>query len=181
MANRDLTPFNRGTGLSLYGSRDPFSSFRREMDRLFEDFFAPIEGRSFAPAQGQNGSQQLALWPQIDLNETEKAYMVTAELPGIDPNDVELNLKDNALIISGEKRSERNEEDQGRRYSERSFGRFERAIPFETEVDADRVEAKCNNGVLTITLPKNAQAHDKSKKIEIKPQSEAGSAGSVRQ
>jgi len=48
-------------------------------------------------------------------------------------------------------------------------------------VDADRVEAKCNNGVLTITLPKNAQAHDKSKKIEIKPQSEGGSAGSVRQ
>jgi len=174
MANRDLTPWTRGTGLSLYGGRDPFASFRREMDRLFEDFFTPTEPRSFAAAAG---TSELAVWPRIDLHETEQAYTVTAELPGIDPKDVELNLRDNALIISGEKRTERKQEDQGRRYSERSFGRFERVIPLETEVDADKVKATCDNGVLTITLPKSAQAHEKARRIEVQPGAGAGNGG----
>lgn len=183
MANRDLTSRSsgygsRGTGLNPYGSRDPFASFRREMDRLFDDFFTPAEARSFA-AQGTGGGE-LAGWPSLEVQETDQAFTVTAELPGIDPKDVELNLNDNALTISGEKRSERNEDDGGRRYTERSFGRFSRTIPFDAEVDADKVEATCNNGVLKITLPKNAQARDKSRKIEIKPQGETG-AGSARQ
>ena len=175
MANRDLTPWTRGTGLSLYGGRDPFASFRREMDRLFDDFFTPAEPRSFTTQQAGGGTE-LAVWPRLDLHETEQAYTVTAELPGIDPKDVELNLKDNALIISGEKRYERRQEDQGRRYSERSFGRFERVIPLETEVEADKVQATCDNGVLTITLPKNVQARDKSRRIQIQPG--AGNGGS---
>ena len=174
MANRELSPWTRGTGMSLYGSRDPFSNFRREMDRLFEDFFAPVEGRSFAaPAAAQTSG--LGVWPTIDVDENEQAYIVSAELPGIDPKDVELNLKDNALTLSGEKRSERNEEQQGRRYSERSFGRFQRTIPFDVEIDADRVEANCDNGVLKITLPKNPKAREQSKRIEIKPQAKGAS------
>lgn len=179
MANRDLTPRSsgygsRGTGLSPYGGRDPFTSFRREMDRLFDDFFTPAEARSFAAAG--TPAAELSVWPSLEVHETDQAYTVTAELPGIDPKDVDLNLKDNALTLSGEKRSERNQEDEGgRRYTERSFGRFSRTIPFETEVDADKVEATCHNGVLKITLPKNAQARDKTRKIEIKPQGEAGS------
>ena len=70
--------------------------------------------------------------------------------------DIELNLDDNALTLRGEKRSERREEDAGRRYSERTYGRFERTIPFAAEVDVDRVEASCENGVLKVVLPKNA-------------------------
>jgi HSP20 family protein len=162
MANQDLTPWRSGT-LSPYG-RDPFASFRQQMDRLFDDFFAPVagEGRSFA---GQNGGG--AIWPQVDVSETEQAYTVTADLPGLSEKDIELNLAENALTISGEKRSERNEEDGGRRYSERSFGRFQRVIPFPAEVDADQVKASCKDGVLTITLPKNAKARDKTRRIEI--------------
>jgi HSP20 family protein len=153
--------------------RDPFGSFRREMDRLFDDFFAPAEARSFAaPAQAQAG-----VMPSIDVDETEQAYMVTAELPGIDPKDVELDLRDNALILRGEKRSERQEEDGGRRYSERSYGRFERAIPFATEVDADKVAAKFENGVLKVTLPKNAQARDKTRRIQISGGGDGGGKG----
>jgi len=162
MANRDLTPW-RMPGAPAFG-RDPFGAFRREMDRLFDDFLAPAEARSFAaPAQAQG---QIVM-PSIDVDETEQAYMVTAELPGIDQKDVELDLRDNALILRGEKRSERKEEDGGRRYSERSYGRFERTIPFATEVDADKVEAKFENGLLKVTLPKNAQARDKTRRIQI--------------
>lgn len=181
MANRDLTPqssnLGRRSGLAPYGGRDPFNSFRRQMDQLFDDFFAPIEPRSFA---GGAPSVMGRAWPSLDVEDKDDAYVVRAELPGIDPKDVELNLRDNALTISGEKRAEHNEDEEGRRYSERSFGRFERTIPFETEVDADKVEASCNNGVLTITLPKNARARDKSRRIEIKPQAGNGGAQSGR-
>ena len=161
MANRDLTPWRGGApGFA----RDPFANFRREMDRLFDDFFAPLEPRSFAGA----GMAERAVSPSIDIHETEQSYQVTAELPGIDPKDVELDLRDNALTLRGEKRSERTEGDGGRRYTERTYGRFERTIPLPTEVEADKVEASYENGVLKVVLPKNAQARDKSRRIEIR-------------
>ena len=162
MANRDLTPWRRGGTPALGG--DPFAGFRREMDRLFDDFFAPAETRSFAsPAHAER-----ALMPSIDIDESEAAYTVTAELPGIDPKDVELDLRDNALAIRGEKRSERNEDDGGRRYAERSYGRFERVIPLPAEVDAEKVEASYENGILKVVLPKNPRARDKTRRIEIR-------------
>ena len=163
MANRELTPWTGGRGLAPFG-RDPFTSFRHEMDRLFDDFFAPAEPRSF----GGNGGALLR--PSVDVAETEQAYTVTAELPGLEQKDVELNLRDNALILSGEKRQESHDENGGRTYTERSFGRFERVIPLPEEVDADRVEANFKNGVLKVTLPKNPKAQEKARRIEIKPQ-----------
>jgi HSP20 family protein len=163
MNNRDLTPWNRGVPTTF---ADPFSSFRREMDRLFDDFFAPAtEGRAFtAPTQAASA----ILRPMIDVEETDQAFVVSAELPGLTEQDIELNLHDNALTLSGEKRSERKEEKGGRRYAERSFGRFERTIPFPAEVDADRVDASFRNGVLTVTLPKNEKAKDKTRRIEVR-------------
>jgi HSP20 family protein len=163
MANRDLTPWTGGRGLSPFG-RDPFTSFRHEMDRLFDDFFAPAEQRSF----GGNGGGLLR--PSVDVAESDQAYTVTAELPGLEQKDVELNLRDNALTLSGEKRQETSESDGGRSYTERSFGRFERVIPLPEEVDADRVAATFKNGVLKVTLPKNPKAQEKARRIEIKPQ-----------
>jgi len=167
MTNRDLTPWSGGRSLSPYGG-DPFSSFRREMDRLFEDFFAPAEARSFAGAR--NGGGLTAVSPSVDLHETDGAYELTAELPGLEQRDVELTLRDNALVLSGEKREEHKEGESGRRWSERSFGRFERMIALPEEVDADKVEAKFRNGVLKVTLPKNPKAQDKTRKIEIRPE-----------
>jgi HSP20 family protein len=163
MANRELTPWTGGRGLSPFG-RDPFTSFRHEMDRLFDDFFTPTEQRSFG------GDAGVTLRPSVDVAETDQAYTVTAELPGLEQKDVELNLRDNALTLSGEKRQESHEENGGRSYTERSFGRFERVIPLPEEVDADRVEANFKNGVLKVTLPKNPKARDKTRRIEIKPQ-----------
>lgn len=167
MPNRDLTPWTAGRGLTPFG-RDPFMNFRREMDRLFDDFFAPAEPRSFGAEGGGNGG--MLLRPSIDVHETEKAYEITAELPGMEQKDVELTLREGALVLTGEKRSEHKEEDGGRRWSERSYGRFERVVPLEAEVDADKVEASFRNGVLKVTLPKNEQARDKTRKIEIRAQ-----------
>ena len=162
MANRELTPWTSGRGLTPLG-RDPFSSFRREVDRLFDDFFAPSEARSFA-APGA------ALWPSLDVRETDQGYTVTAELPGLEQQDVELNLRDNVLVISGEKRQEKSDGDNGRSYTERTYGRFERTLPLAAEVDAEKVEATFKNGILTVALPKNPQARDKARRIEIRPQ-----------
>ena len=161
MPHQNLTPWRRGGGLTP-SAGDPFAGFRREMDRLFDDFFAPVagEGRSFA-------AQPAMLSPSIDVDENEQAYTITAEVPGLAEKDIELSLEDNALTLSGEKRSEREEGEGGRRYTERSYGRFSRTIPFPTEIDADKVQATCRNGVLTVTLPKNAQAKEKSRKIQI--------------
>jgi HSP20 family protein len=172
MANQDLTPWRR-SGLTPL-ARDPFFNFRREMDRLFDDFFTPAaEGRSFASAG------EAAVRPMIDVDETEQAYTVTAELPGIAEQDIELNLRDNALTISGEKRSEHTEGEGGRRYTERSFGRFSRTIPLDTEVDAERVQATCRNGVLTVTLPKNDRAQQKNRRIEIRSDGGGASASTA--
>jgi HSP20 family protein len=164
MANRDLTPLTGGRGMMPFG-RDPFGSFRQEMDRLFDDFFAPAEPRTF----GGDG-RRAALWPSVELHETDQAYIVTAELAGLDEKDIELNLRDNALILSGEKRQERTDGNGERSYTERTYGRFARTIPLPAEVDAERVEAKFHNGVLTVTLPKNPRAQDQARRIEVKAQ-----------
>lgn len=153
--SRSPTPFER----------DPFTSFRRQFDRLFDDFLAPMEVRSFAAPTG------VGAWPSIDIHETDQAYKVTAELPGLERKDVEVKLRDNALMISGEKRAEhREEEDGGRTYAERTFGRFQRIIPLDGEVDADKVHASFKNGVLIIEAPKNPAARDKTRRIEVKAQ-----------
>ena len=154
MATRELSPWR---GNQVGWAFEPFSSFRQEMDRLFDDFFAP------ARTTGNGGS---TLRPSIEMAEDDKAYHVTAELPGLDMKDISLDMRENTLAISGEKKSEKKE---GTHYTERTYGRFERVIGLPQEVDADKVSASFRNGVLTIDLPKNPRAQDKARKIEIRP------------
>jgi HSP20 family protein len=162
MPNRGLTTRDGSRDVSNY-ARDPFSIFRREVDQLFDDFLTPFSGR------GVTGKGGGTAWPSIDVEETETAYNLTAELPGVDPKNVDLNLRDNILTISGEKTQEQKSEEGGRTWTERSYGRFERSIPFEAEIDADRIEATYRNGVLAVILPKNARAQEKTRKIDIRP------------
>lgn len=161
MPSRGLTPRNGSREVSRY-PRDPFSVFRREMDQLFDEFLAPAGARSSPVGMG-------AGWPSIDVHESEAAYTVTAEVPGMEAKDVELNLRENSLTLSGEKQQEQKSEDGGQTWTERSYGRFERIIPFEHEIDPDRIAASCRNGVLTVTLPKTEKAQAKTRRIEIKP------------
>lgn len=163
MANRMLTPWSGRRGLSPMGG-DPFGGFRREMDRLFDDFFSPQELRSFAPAVGGGG------WPSVDVEESDESFIVTAEIAGMEQKDIELNLRDNVLTISGEKVEEHKDEKRGRAWAECFYGQFRRTIPFDTEVDAEKVEAGFKNGVLTVTLPKSRKAQAEARRIEIKGQ-----------
>jgi HSP20 family protein len=154
MAIKDLIPWNnKGGEVGFQRATDvhPFLALHREMNRMFDDVF-----RGFDVAPFGLGSRALdgLGWPQIDIEETDKELRITAELPGLDEKDVSLEIENGVLSISGEKRSE--SEDQARRFSERHYGRFERRIPLE-DVDEDNVSAVFKNGVLTITVPKSAE------------------------
>jgi HSP20 family protein len=148
---------------------DVWRSFRSEMDRLFDRFGFPSLRRMFEmePAWRPRSTFSFSA-PPIDLSEEEKAYKITAELPGLDAKDVEVSVSDDRLVLKGEKRQEKEEKDKNYYFSERSYGSFERAFELPGSVDREKIAADFSKGVLTITLPKTAQAQKQAKKIEVK-------------
>lgn len=165
MNMRDLIPWGRSeqTTPSRYRDEgDPFMTLHREMNRLFDDVF---RGFDMAPFGSLSGAGRTMGWPQVEVSETDKNLRISAELPGMDEKDVEVLMQDGVLTIRGEKKSEI--EDKERAFSERTYGRFERRIPLGQDVDEDKVEAAFKNGVLTITVPKMAQAASQMKRIAI--------------
>jgi len=122
------------------------------MNRLFDDIF----GDFGTPLWGASRS-----WPQIEVEDTDAAYRVTAELPGLEEKDVEVLVQDGVLTLRGEKR-----QDRARAFSERVYGRFERRLALDG-VDEDQVKASFRNGLLTITAPKSAHGRASVKRIPI--------------
>jgi HSP20 family protein len=156
MASRFLTPFG---GRGLLG-RDPFLELHREVNRLFDDSL-----RGVTPGAGS----AVTMSPSIDVCETEDGLEISAELPGVAEEDIDLRLDGDTLTISGEKRNER--KDDQSRFVERSYGSFTRSIQLPFTPDPDKVEANSDKGVLTIKLPRSAE-QERSKRISI------GSSGS---
>lgn len=145
-------------------STDPLFRLQHEMNRLFDDAFSGFGLTSrFAPDLADIRS------PRINVRETDAAFEVEAELPGIDEQDIDVQLANNVLTIRGEKRAEREDRKEGEyRLIERSFGSFARSIEIPFSVDADGVEAIFRNGVLKLSLPKPADAVTKTRKIAVK-------------
>jgi HSP20 family protein len=104
----------------------------------------------------------------VDVVETEKEYQITAELPGLSEKDVEVVVADEILTIKGEKKEEKEEKAKNYYLSERRYGAFKRSFQLPSGVDADKIEAGFQNGVLTLTLPKTPEAQKSEKKIAIK-------------
>ena len=147
-------------------------SLRREVDRLFEEFDRdfwrfPFHRKASMLEPFWRGEEGLAA-PAVDIVEGEKAYEVTAELPGIDDKNIEVSLSDDILTIKGEKREEKEEKERNYHLSERLYGAFERSLEMPEGVDTEKVEARFDKGVLKITLPKKLEARKTEKKIEIK-------------
>jgi HSP20 family protein len=128
-------------------SMNPFSAIRRiqdEMDRVFSSAFGG----------GRGGPQGLRHWaPAIEVSEREGNYVVCAELPGLHPEDVNVELTDGALVIEGERRQEREENQGGVHRTERSYGHFYRAVPLPDGVSADQAHANFKDGVLEVKIP----------------------------
>src|SRR6516165_6994682 len=151
----------------------PFESLRREMDRLFDSFDGGFSRYPF----GRSAFEVEPFWrrestwtaaPAVDVAESEKAYEITAELPGMDEKNIEVKLVNGNLIIKGEKQEEKEEKKKDYYLSERRFGSFERSFAVPESVDTDKIEASFKKGVLMLTLPKKAEAQTPAKKIEVK-------------
>jgi len=148
----------------------PFENLRREIDRLFDDFnggWRPF-GRSFDVQPFWSREATWTAVPAVDVAETDKAYEITAELPGIDEKNVEVKFADGVLTIKGEKKEEKEEKKKDYYLSERSYGAFQRSFQVPAGVDADKIEAGFKKGILTVTLPKTAEAQKAEKKITVK-------------
>ena len=155
----------RGNRLSLRREGEtPVLAIQNEMNRLFDQFFSDA-----IPFPAQLVARQTAdFLPRIDISETETDFKVSAELPGMDEKDIQIRLEKDALLLSGEKKSEVEEKEKTYHRVERSYGSFERVIPFNTQLDEQNVSAVFKNGVLTVTLPKAKEAIRTSRNIEIK-------------
>ncbi len=158
---KSLLPSIWGRGaLPTDDRNDPFHAFHRDIDRMFEDF-----SRSWRlPTLGE---RETLLAPAIDVSETDDTIEVSAELPGIDEKDVDVEVADNVLTIKGEKKSEKEEKKKDYHLIERSCGSFQRSVPLPYEVDANKITAKFTKGVLTVTMPKPTQAKEKFKKVKV--------------
>ena len=143
----------------------PLASFQREMNQLFDNFFGGSNLSSWTPFE--RGIDE-AFTPRVDVSETDREIKVSAELPGLDENDIDVTLTRDTLTIKGEKKEEK--EDKGKDYyrMERSYGSFTRSIPLPVEVNTDKVEATFKKGVLQVTLPKTVSAIEKTKKVPVK-------------
>jgi HSP20 family protein len=167
MAMKYMAPFGwgrRGVPAGQGTEVHPVDLFQREMNRLVEEFFKGFGMRPFSEDLESLGSFN----PQVDMSEDDKAIRVTAELPGMDEKDIEINLSKDTLTIKGEKKSESEKKDEESYYMERSFGSFTRVLQIPAEVDPNKVEAVFKKGVLNITLPKLEKEKKAQKKIEIK-------------
>ena len=150
----------------------PFEHLRREVDRLFHDFnggFWRPSPRSFFDVAPLGRTEQT--WPTIpavDVGETDRGYEIKAELPGMDEKNIEVKLADGVLTIKGEKQEEKEEKQKDYYLQERSFGSFQRSFEVPDNVDTNKIEANFKNGVLTLNLPKTAEAQKPAKTIEVK-------------
>lgn len=143
---------------------EPMHSLRSAMNKLFDDFTLGMNW----PAMFERGSAQHL--PRVNVSETEKEVIVTAELPGMDSKDIDVKLLGDTLFVRGEKKEEKEENTVGYHRIERTYGTFERALPVPPNVKRDAIEATYKDGVLKVVLPKTEDAIKASRKIEIKQQ-----------
>lgn len=149
------------TGEVLPVSRS-LSQFHDEWNRLMNRFFnEPFGLMGWSPM-----TEGWGLVARADLTETDDAFEVQLEIPGVDPKDVDVEVTDNVLHVRGQKTREESRKDRNTWYEEREFGSFSRSIPLPAAVHADKVEAVFKNGVLTVTMPKSEKA--KGRKVVVR-------------
>jgi len=156
------------------GALEPLANLRREIDRAFDQFGSVFGhwpfGRSLfdiEPFQRfESGFGALSV--HVETSETDKDYQITAELPGMDESDIEVTLSDDLLTLKGEKRAEKEEKEKDYHLTERRYGAFRRSFRVPEGVDADKIKASFDKGVLQLVLPKTKETRQKARKIAIK-------------
>jgi HSP20 family protein len=137
------------------------SSLQSEMNRLFNTFFD-------TPTTGGNGTGGVRRWvPSMDLVETEDSFVLRADLPGLSEGDVAIELEDNVLTVSGERKAEHEEKKEGFYRMERSFGQFRRSLTLPEGVDAEKIAATFDKGVLEVRIPKPEERKPRRVAIQV--------------
>jgi HSP20 family protein len=149
-------PTRISTGLERIFDRDPFRAFQQEMDNLISSFSRDWDG----------GAVSTDFCPQLDVSETDDAIHVRVDLPGIKPEEVDVEVRGNVLQINGERKEEREEKGKTWHRTERRVGKFARSMTLPCAVKEDKVQAECSDGVLNVTLPKAEK--EKTRKIAVK-------------
>lgn len=152
MSIRDLIPWRE--------RNDPLAGLRQDMDSLLSEF-----SRSSGWPAAMAATRFL---PTLDVSETVEGYRIVAELPGVEPKNVQVGLEGDALVISGEKHDEKEEKGREWYHRERSSGSFRRAVRLPVTVDASKAQATYDKGVLTVDVPKRAEASANRRQIEVK-------------
>jgi HSP20 family protein len=149
------------------GAMAPVSALRSEMDRLFDAFL----GRPLSAMEWQRPAwwgREPGWMPPVDVTELDNEITVRAELPGVDPKDLEVTISGNQLVLSGEKKQSIEHKGQGLYQSETHYGAFHRTVPLPEGVDAEHVEAQYANGVLCLRMKRAPQAVAKRIEVRVK-------------
>jgi HSP20 family protein len=147
----------------------PFESLRNQVDRLFRDFETGFLQSPFYRDVDNLWRRDLSfpVRPAVDIVEKDNAFEITTELPGLDAKNIELSLFDDVLTIKGEKREEKDKKAKDCYVSERHYGSFRRSVRLPSTINAGKIEANYKRGVLTVTIPKAAEAQKKQTVIPI--------------
>jgi HSP20 family molecular chaperone IbpA len=143
---------NRLNGLPLFGTHNT-NNFLKEIDNFASDLFGNVNIEGFCPV--------------FDIEESKGSYKITAELPGMELKDTDVTLKENSIVISGEKKSEKEKDEKKYHYTERKYGKFERIFNLGENVDLENIKAIMKGGVLSVILNKTENAVKTPKKIEV--------------
>lgn len=145
--------------LVRYEPWNAMDQLRKEMDRLFD-----------TGANQGNSNVVTSDWsPAVDVKETDTAFVIAADIPGVDPKDIDVHMENGLLTIKGQRESEKKDEREGYKRIERSYGSFYRRFSLPDTANADKINAKSKNGVLEVTIPK----HDKVQPRKIAVQETA--------
>ena len=167
---RTLIPWRHPRTKSAVARREATTALpelSRRMNDVFEDFFADFEPAGLGPVLGRGLAHGLADLPRTNVEETDRALIVTAELPGLEEKDVQVTVDDDLLTIRGERKEEHEEKRKDYHLMERSFGSFHRTLPLPAGVDREKIKAALKKGVLTVTLPKRPEARVDRRTIPI--------------
>ncbi len=163
---RNMIPWRR----TVHSSQDLASSGferRQPFDRIST---APFDGDwllSINQAFGPSFSPSFGWWPGLDLNETDEEIVLRAEVPGLDPKDLEVTVREGMLQIRYEKEEKRNGRHEQGEYSERRYGAFSRTVPLPGGLDTGGAKAQCRNGILTIRIPRTQEAKQRVRRITL--------------
>jgi len=152
------TPARVSRGLRPFFNRDPLSALRQEMEDLFSRF----------TSEGAEGWFAGAMAPSLDLSETNESLQVKIDVPGLKPEDIEIEVRNNTLRVSGERKEEKEEKGKSFHRVERRTGRFSRTVNLPCAVQENKVQAEYHDGVLSILMPKSEEARAHRIKVGAK-------------